>query len=116
MPPAYFDEALDAALGAVHRPWFEAQLKAHFSGAINDTDPAWYALRNAVYASGCRIDASKYKSCQEANQLAWGWFENALSVHTEILYFRTSIVGVQALTLMVRNGVEIDEFAPMGSC
>jgi hypothetical protein len=103
---AYFDEGLDSALGIVHRPWFEAQLKGYFNGTINDSDPAWYALRNAIYASGCRIELSKYKPFSEANQMAWGWFENALAVHTEILYFRTSILGVQVLTLMVRETVE----------
>ncbi|OAL39604.1 hypothetical protein AYO20_01001 [Fonsecaea nubica] len=97
---AFFDEALESSLGIVHRPWFEAQLRAHFDGAVTDTDPTWYALRNAVYASGCRIELSKTSTFQEANQSAWGYFENALSVQTEMLYFRTSIVGVQALTLM----------------
>ncbi|KAH0846011.1 putative fungal specific transcription factor [Fonsecaea pedrosoi] len=97
---AFFDEALESSLGIVHRPWFEAQLRAYFDGAVTDTDPTWYALRNAVYASGCRIELSKTSTFQEANQSAWGYFENALSVQTEMLYFRTSIVGVQALTLM----------------
>ena len=81
------------------------QLKGYFDRGVTNADPAWYALRNAVYASGCRIELSKYASIQEANQSAWGYFENALSVHTEILYFRASIVGVQALTLMVRVAV-----------
>ncbi len=98
---AYFDEALDAALGIVHRPWFESRLRARFAGAADDADPAWNALRNIVYATGCRIELSKTRSIRDANQAAWGWFENALSVHTELLYFRTSITGVKALTLMV---------------
>ncbi|KAI1616602.1 fungal-specific transcription factor domain-containing protein [Exophiala viscosa] len=97
---AFFEEALESALGIVHRPWFEMQLKSHFNGTISDADPAWYALRNVVYAFGCRIELSKCSSFKEATQSAWDWFENALSVHTEVLYFRTSIVGVQALTLM----------------
>ncbi|KAJ2905583.1 hypothetical protein MKZ38_004877 [Zalerion maritima] len=97
---AYFEEALDAALGIVHRPWFESRLKAHISSPSSDEDPSWYALRNIIYASGCRIVLSKHATFQEANRSAWEWFENALSVHTEILYFRTSLVGVQALTLM----------------
>ncbi|KIV79464.1 hypothetical protein PV11_07026 [Exophiala sideris] len=97
---AFFEEALESALGIVHRPWFEMQLKSYFTGAINDADPAWYALRNVVYAFGCRIQLAKCSSFRDATQSAWVWFENALSVHTEVLYFRTSIVGVQALTLM----------------
>jgi hypothetical protein len=102
MCPAYFEEALDAGLGIVHRPWFEHRLKAHLDGQNDDEDPSWYALRNVIYASGSRIVLAKTKSFRQANQLAWRWFENALSVHTEILYFRTSLIGVQALTLMVR--------------
>ncbi|EXJ70411.1 uncharacterized protein A1O5_06479 [Cladophialophora psammophila CBS 110553] len=97
---AFFEEGLESALGIVHRPWFDTQLKGYFDGDVMDTDPAWYALRNAIYAFGCRIELSNCGSFQEANQSAWGYFENALSVHTEMLYFRTSIVGVQALTLM----------------
>ncbi|KAK5304001.1 hypothetical protein LTR99_004457 [Exophiala xenobiotica] len=97
---AYFEEALDAGLGIVHRPWFEHRLKAHLDGQNDDEDPSWYALRNVIYASGSRIVLAKTKSFRQANQLAWRWFENALSVHTEILYFRTSLIGVQALTLM----------------
>lgn len=88
-------------MGIVDRYWFEARLKAYHKEPRNDTDPAWYALRNTIYAAGCRIELSKSRSFHEANKLAWRFFENALSAHTEILYFRTSIVGVQALTLMV---------------
>ena len=88
-------------MGIVHRPSFEGRLRAHLACAAGDADPAWNALRNIVYATGCRIELSKTKSIRDANQAAWGWFENALSVHTELLYFRTSITGVQALTLMV---------------
>jgi hypothetical protein len=100
--PAYFEEAPHAAFGIVHRHWFEARLKAHMEGSgDDDSDSSWYAIRNIIYASGCRIELSKQKSFREANQIAWGWFENALSVHSEILYFRTSLLAVQALTLMV---------------
>lgn len=101
-PLAYFDNAVDSALGIVHRPWFESKLKVHFTNANNDDeDHGWYALRNTIYASGCRIELSRYKNIQETNQEAWKWFANALSVHTEILYFQSTMVGVQALTLMV---------------
>lgn len=101
---AYFNEANDAGLGIIHRPWFEARLKSYFEGPQShgdDDDPGWYALRNTIYASGCRIELSKTQSLKESNEAAWGWFENALSAHTEILYFRTSMVGIQALTTMV---------------
>ena len=98
---AYFDVALDASLGILHRPWFEQQLALYLSGANADTSAAWYALRNVVFAAGCRIELSQSASFQVASQQAWAYFENALSVYTKLLFYKTSIVGVQALTLMV---------------
>lgn len=98
---------MDAALGIVHRPWFETRLRALHNApgdedeTGDDGDPGWYALRNTIYAAGCRIEMSRSNSLKDCNRDAWGYFENALSVHTEVLYFRTSMVGIQALTLMV---------------
>lgn len=97
---AYFDEAPEAAFGIVLRSQFAARLRSHFDGAPDD-DRAWYALRNAIYAIGCRIVMSKTHSFTEAYRTAWCFFENALSAHTEMLYFRTSILGVRALAVMV---------------
>jgi hypothetical protein len=37
----------------------------------------------------------------EAQGQAWQYFENALSVHTELLYTPTGLSAVQALALMV---------------
>jgi hypothetical protein len=39
---------------------------------------------------------------EEAARHAWGYFENALSVYARLLFYKTSITGVQVLTLMVR--------------
>lgn len=97
----YFEEAPDAVFGIVHRPWFESRIRAHFEDASHDDDPSWFALRNVVYSYGCRLEQSKTKPFREAYAASWGWFENALSVHTEILHFRSSVVSVQALALMV---------------
>ena len=89
-------------MGIVHRGWFESRLRNHHSATSqDDEDPGWYALRNTIYASGCRIMMSADRNFKQSSIAALGYFENALSVHTEILYSRTSIVGVQALTLMV---------------
>lgn len=66
-----------------------------------DEEPGWYALRNVVYATGWRIMASKSQTFADASEASWGFFENALSVHTEMLYLRSSILSVQALVLMV---------------
>jgi hypothetical protein len=77
-------------------------LAAHLAGTIDDPGPTWHALRNVVFASGCRIEMCRSRSFQEAAKHAWGYFENALSVYARLLFFKTSITGVQVLTLMVR--------------
>ncbi len=98
---AYFEEAPDAALGIVRRSCFEARLRSFWASSEDEDDPCWYALRNVVFASGCRLVRSGEKGYTEAHRESWSYFENALSVHAELLYFRSSVMGVQALTLMV---------------
>jgi hypothetical protein len=100
---AYFEESYDAVFGVVFRPAFEARLQQHFEGGVPD-DPAWYATRNIVYASGCRILSSKDPSTTflESQQRAWKYFENAISVHTDLLITPTGLLAVQALALMVK--------------
>jgi hypothetical protein len=98
---AYFEVSLDASLGILHRPWFEQQLSAHLAGTLDDPGPTWHALRNVVFAAGCRIEMCKSQPFQKAAKHAWGYFENALSVYARLLFFKTSITGVQVLTLMV---------------
>ncbi|KAI1619628.1 hypothetical protein EDD37DRAFT_642718 [Exophiala viscosa] len=99
---AYFEEGLDQAFGVVERNLFEARLRAHFSGIRNlmTDDKAWYALRNIVLAHGCRIVLSRKRTFRETLQASLGFFENALSMHTENLFLHTSLMGVQTLILM----------------
>ncbi|OQU99347.1 Fungal specific transcription factor domain-containing protein [Cladophialophora immunda] len=97
---AYFNESIDADLAVVHRPWFEQRLNEFYSSGVKDEDASWYALRMAVFACGCQIELSKTESFREANETGWRYFENALSVYTNILFYQTSIVGVQALVVM----------------
>ncbi|EXJ76298.1 uncharacterized protein A1O5_00806 [Cladophialophora psammophila CBS 110553] len=97
---AYFNESVDAYLAVVHRPWFEQRLNEFYGNGMKDEDASWYALRMAIFASGCQIELSKTQSFHEANETGWGYFENALSVYTNILFYQTSIVGVQALVVM----------------
>lgn len=99
--PAFFEESREAAFGIVHRPWFEAKLRDHFVGTGSDVDPSWYALRNIIYAFGCRIETSNTGSYSAAQRSSWQLFENALSVHSDLLFRQTSVASVQALTLMV---------------
>lgn len=134
---AYFSEAHDAALGIVHQGWFEARLQAHFARSDKDTNVAWYALRNIIYASGCRIESSKSMSFVEAQQRSWPWFENAISTQLQLTYWHTTvsdatriicivwytlrlmsmqIVGVQALTVMVSSAQLYDHPSCCSSC
>jgi hypothetical protein len=88
-------------MGVVQRSTFETQLTFYLNGVTNHVDVAWHALRNAIYASGCRIHLSETQSFHEANRVAWTYFENALAFYAQILLFRTSLTSVQALTVMV---------------
>lgn len=101
---AYIEETLESVMGIVHRPAFEARLRTHFmQGALANDDPGWYALRNAVYASGCRAEYSKVchlVGFEEAQERGWRYFENALSVQAQLLYGQTEITAVQALIAM----------------
>ncbi|CAI7606784.1 unnamed protein product [Penicillium viridicatum] len=101
---AYFGNSFDASLGLVSKEHFEARLRHHFANKdVTDEDPAWYALRNTVYASGYRLSSSNlpYSNMfEEAQGQAWRYFEKALSVHTELLYGSTGLMAVQALTSM----------------
>ncbi|KIW86779.1 uncharacterized protein Z519_12565 [Cladophialophora bantiana CBS 173.52] len=99
---AYFEEGLDRAFGVVERTLFESRLRAHFSGTYNPVtdDKAWYALRNVVWAHGCRILGSKTRNFHQTLQASWAFFQNALSVHTETVFLHTSLMGVQALISM----------------
>lgn len=103
---AYFDDCAEGSVGVVHRPHFEARLRAQFKQGEPPTayqDPAWYALRNVVYASGWR-QVSWKRPCsgfQFEAGLGWKYFSNALSVHSELLYCRSNLLAVQALSAMV---------------
>lgn len=105
---AYFEHDPDAFYGIIFRPTFEHLLRSFKKGLMSgpENDVAWYALRNIVYAAGCRMlsvtsSSGCTTSCSELSQ-SWRYFLNALSVHTELVYCRTSLMAVQALTAMVR--------------
>jgi hypothetical protein len=66
-------------------------------------DPAWYALRNVVYATGCRIYRSQSPTANfaEVEREARTYFSNALSVHSELLLTKPSLRSIRALLAMV---------------
>ena len=88
------------------RHHFEARLRRHYAqNNMIDDDPAWYALRHTVYASGYRLKMSSMpysNTSEEIQGKAWRYFEKAMSVHNELLYCSTGLMAVQALTAMVR--------------
>jgi hypothetical protein len=99
----YFDNSYDSIRGVVYRPEFEAQLHLHFQSAQED-NVAQYALRNAVYAVGCRVSAvkDKEKTFEETQRISLLYFHNALSVYSDLLFMPSGLTGVQALVVMVR--------------
>ena len=98
---AFFNAGYEAAFGIVQRSWFEARLHNYLTNHKSDDEASWYALRNIIYALGCRYDMSPTSTLLESSQKSWSYFENALSVHTDLMFLPSSIVGVQALALMV---------------
>ncbi len=98
---AFFKSGYEAAFGIVQRSWFEARLRIYLANHKSDDEASWYALRNIIYALGCRYDMSPTSTLLESSQKSWVYFENALSVHTDLMFLPSSIVGVQALALMV---------------
>lgn len=70
----------------------------------SSADKAWYALRNTVYALGCRVALSLESGpagYAESRSQSWRYFENALAVATDLMYGRAEVTSVRALILMV---------------
>lgn len=92
---------------------FRTRLEAHFdNGIATEEDPAWYAMRNTVYAWGCRLEWSReHIAAQfaEVQSQAWRYFENALSVNTELIYSESGLLAVEALFAMVRTMTYVTE-------
>jgi len=111
---AFFNSGYEATFGIVQRSWFEARLRTYLTNHKLDDDASWYALRNIVFALGCRYEMSSNSTLLESSQRSWSYFENALSVHTDLMFLPSSIVGVQALTLMVRSSPDLAGRNPVG--
>ena len=101
---AYFEESAEATFGVVYRPDFVKSLRAHFRGdRVSEDNVAWYALRQTVFASGCRIYLSKdpLMSFTDIQTESWSYFQGALSVLSELLFTPTGSLAVRALAAMV---------------
>lgn len=85
----------------------EQRLRLHFENDMQQSpsiDKAWYALRNTVYALGCRVALSLESGpagYAESRSQSWRYFENALAVATDLMYGRAEVTSVRALILMV---------------
>lgn len=102
--PAYFERSVGNLWEMVHQPDFERHLRDYLSGQLPYNDPTWYALRNVVYASGCRIYRSEFSAVDsiDIQRECWGYFTNSLSVHTDLLLNKPTLDSVRALLTMVR--------------
>jgi hypothetical protein len=100
---AYFERSIDSRFDVLSQQEFEQQLQTHLEGMCDNTHPTWYAIRNTVFASGCRLFHSQQHSANfTAVQVeAWGYFANALSVHSELLLQGPSSKAIRALLIMV---------------
>ncbi|EWY89745.1 hypothetical protein FOYG_07412 [Fusarium oxysporum NRRL 32931] len=99
----YFEYSHDSIFGAVYRPEFEEHLRRHFhSSGPREEDAASYAMRNAVYAVGCRAAAGMdgVKDFMGVQERSLQFFFNAFSVYTHLLYMPTGLRAVQALVVM----------------
>lgn len=104
---AYFDSCIDSVFGVLDRDELEQRLRLHFENDMQQSssmDKAWYALRNTVYALGCRVALSLETGpagYAESRSQSWRYFENALAVATDLMYGRAEVTSVRALILMV---------------
>lgn len=101
----YFQYAQDAAFGVVNRDDFEQHIQVHFlDAAADDGDAASYALRNAVFAIGCRqMSGADCTDSREVQEQSLGLFLNALSRFSDLLFMPSGLRAVQALVVMVRS-------------
>lgn len=107
---AFFQNCWEADLGLIDRKEFETQLKSHYRKQKSKSDPAWIALRNIVFAGGCRslLARDSTVSFAAAQAKAGHYFTRAVSVLTSLLVPPPKLMSVRALSLMVRaQSVEV---------
>lgn len=60
-------------------------------------DPGWWACLNVVLALAHRIRSMVCLNSQQEDREAWGYFQNALAVMTELTMLNNTLTAVQAL-------------------
>lgn len=99
---AYFEETPISTFYLIGRQSFEARLIRHIENpSASQEDSVWFAIRNIVYASGCRALMSKTHSWRESQSKSGQYFENALSVETDLIHGAYGISAIRALLAMV---------------
>lgn len=87
------------------RSTFEARVRQHFRQIHSSQieDPAWFALRNTIYATGYRCLPARSTSLtfEPAEGKAWQLFCNALSVFGELIFSHSALTAIQAFTIML---------------
>ncbi len=102
---AFYQNCWEADIGIIDRTDFDTLMQAHDRNQALKNDPAWFALRNVIFASGYRSLLAKDStvSFASAHAKAGSYFENALSVLSKLLLTPASVMAVRALALMVRS-------------
>ncbi len=100
---AFYENCWEADLGIIDRYDLEAKLDSYYRLRTLREDAAWLALRNVIFAGGYRSVLAKDPdvSFAAAKAKASRYFQNAMSVFTKLLLPPSSLMAVQALTLMV---------------
>ena len=92
-------------MNIVERESFEARLRTHLTAPESiSSDVGWYSVRNMVYAFGARVLAyndSEPNSWSQAQDRGWAYFQNAFSVHSDLVFCWSSVTAIQALFIMV---------------
>ncbi|EXJ59128.1 hypothetical protein A1O7_06559 [Cladophialophora yegresii CBS 114405] len=83
----------------------ESGFREHCERYWNDPascDKTWYALYNVVLALGCRacLSSGTLKSFRDSENEAWAYFDNTVSVQSNLMYQKTSLQAVQTFALM----------------
>lgn len=102
---AFFDRTVESVFGLLNRKAVEDRLRAHFTNEEPTCvqNAAWYALRNTIYATGCKITIGDEGRYADAHSQALRYFQNALSVYADLLCDRTTASSIEALAIMVSS-------------
>jgi Fungal specific transcription factor domain/Fungal Zn(2)-Cys(6) binuclear cluster domain len=97
---SYF-ESVQCIFPVLDRTKFESRTREYLS-STSIVDTAWYALLNAVLASGCRaaLSAETADAFRDSGREGWAYFQNALAVEAELVHKATSLAATQALAVM----------------